>query len=90
VRRQCKSGLALCKRYARLLKVWGFEEVDKQAAELIHLGLEQKRETSRVARAAEAALIKSRHAFVEHVANCLVCSRHLVAPQKSRNSPRSL
>jgi hypothetical protein len=80
MRRQCKVGSALCTHYKRVLTVWGFEEVDRQAAEIIPIGPARKKEISRVARKAEAAFFKSRHAFVEHLTNCVVCSRHLAMP----------
>lgn len=77
MRRQCNEGSVLCTHYKRVLKVWGFEEVDRQAAEIIPIGLARKKEILRIARKAEAALFKSRHALVEHLTNCLVCSRHI-------------
>jgi hypothetical protein len=78
VRRHCKEGLHLCREFARVLKVWGFEEADKQAAQMIPLGPTKLREISGKAKEAESALFQFRHAFVEHMAHCIVCSRHLV------------
>lgn len=80
MRRQCGEGSNLCEHYARVLKVWGFEEADRQAAQIMPLSPIQQKEISDVARKAEAVLIKARHAYVEHLANCIVCSRHLVRP----------
>lgn len=78
MRRQCREGAVLCKHFERVLRVWGFEDVDRQAAERIPFSPAQQRKASRIARKAELAMFKARHNFVEHMANCVVCSRHLV------------
>jgi hypothetical protein len=76
-RRHCSEGAHLCKQFERLLKVWGFAVADRQAAEILPLGPARQKEFSRIAKEAESASNIARHAYIEHVTRCLVCSRHL-------------
>ena len=78
MRKHCSKGLPLCKHFERLLKVWGFAIADVQGAEIIPLGPAKKRIISRIAKEAESSFIQARHAYVEHMTDCIVCSRHLV------------
>jgi hypothetical protein len=63
----------------KALKEWGLAEVDRQAVEMLPLGPIKLREISQQARKADGVHINARRAYAEHIANCLVCSSHLVA-----------
>jgi len=63
----------------KVLKEWGIAEADRQAVEMLPLGLVKLKEISQTARKADAAHITARRAYAEHIAGCLVCSRYLVA-----------
>ena len=78
MRKYCEEGLLLCDRFEKMLKIWGFAEVHKRAAQLMPIGPARLNEYSQEAEDAESALSKARHAYVEHIAQCLVCSRQLV------------
>jgi hypothetical protein len=82
-RKHCREGSRLCKDFERVLKVWGFAVADRQAAEILPLGPKRLNEISRTEKDDESANNIARHAYVEHVATCLVCSRHLVAPLRT-------
>jgi hypothetical protein len=71
----------LCRRFTDNLKEWGFAEVDHQAVEILPLGPAKLKGISQNARQTDAAHINARRAYAEHVANCLMCSRHLVEPE---------
>jgi hypothetical protein len=62
----------------KALKEWGLAEVDRQAVEMLPLGPIKLREISQAARKADGLHINARHAYAGHIANCLICSRHLV------------
>jgi len=78
VRKHCKEGLRLYHSFTKALKAWGFAEVDRQAVEMLPLGPVKLKEISQDARKADGAHISARRAYAGHIANCLVCSRHLV------------
>lgn len=78
MRKHCEDGFKLCDRFERILKTWGFAEVHKRAAQLMPIGPAKLNEYAKEVEDAQSALSKARHAYVEHIAECLVCSRHLV------------
>ena len=79
MRKHCKEGLRLYNLFMKALKEWGIAEADRQAVEILPLGLVKLKEISQAARKADGAHINARRAYAEHIAECLVCSRHLVA-----------
>lgn len=78
MRKHCKDGLRLYNFFMKVLKEWGIAEADRQAVEMMPLGLIKLKEISQAARKADGAHINARRAYAEHIAECLVCSRHLV------------
>ena len=50
----------------------------EKALELIPVNLSQVHEFQKEAHHAHSELVKARHAYVEHMANCLACSRRLI------------
>ena len=78
--RDCEEGLRLRKRLEQGLLQWGWFDAFARAAEIMPVGLPQSLEFQRQARAAETLLYKARFAYVDHMANCVVCSRRLVEP----------
>ena len=63
----------------KVLKDWGLAEADRQAVEIMPLGPVKLKDISQAARKADSAHINARRAYAEHLAECLVCSRALVA-----------
>jgi len=78
VRNNCMEGLRLFNFFLEVLTEWGLAEVDRQAVEMLPLGPVKLKEISQAARKSDSIHIIARRAFAEHIANCLVCSRHLV------------
>jgi hypothetical protein len=76
--RDCKEGLRLRLHFEHTLKEWGWIDAYEQALELIPVGLPQVREFLTEAHHAHGELIRARHAYVQHMAHCLVCSRRLI------------
>ena len=76
--RDCKEGLRLRLHFEHALKEWGWFDAYEQALELIPVGLPQVHEFQKEAHHAHSELLKDRHAYVEHMAHCLLCSRRLV------------
>jgi mono/diheme cytochrome c family protein len=76
---RCDEGLALGEQYVKALLGWGSTEVNRQAAQLIPVGPAKQKELAQSAKDAEAEHFKARHTYVEHIANCVVCSRKIVA-----------
>ncbi|WP_162601252.1 hypothetical protein [Occallatibacter savannae] len=79
MRKHCKEGLRLYNSFMKVLKEWGLAEADRQAVEIMPLGLVKLKEISQAARKADSLHIIARRAYAEHISECLVCSRHLVA-----------
>jgi hypothetical protein len=79
VKKHCKEGLRLYNTFMKVLKEWGLSEADRQAVEMLPLGPVKLKEISQAARKADGLHITARRAYAEHIAECLVCSRHLVA-----------
>lgn len=84
MRKHCEEGRKLCRRFERVLKIWGFANADTQAMRLLPVGPTKANEFTEEIGAAEKELGMARHAYVEHVAHCLVCSRRLIAPRAKR------
>ena len=78
--RDCKTGLQLRLHFEHTLKEWGWFDAYERALELLPVGPAQVHEFQTEANHAHAELLKSRHAYVKHMAECLVCSRRLVIP----------
>lgn len=76
--RDCKQGLRLRLHFEHTLKEWGWFDAYERALELIPVGMPHVHEFQKEAHHAHSALIKSRQAYVEHMAHCLDCSRRLV------------
>lgn len=76
--RDCKQGLRLRLHFEHTLKEWGWFDAYEQALELMPVGFPKVHEFQIEAQHAHAELISARHAYVEHMARCLVCSRGLV------------
>ena len=76
--RDCKEGLRLRLHFEHTLKEWGWFDAYEKALELMPVSPPQVHEFQLEAHQAHTALIKGRHAYVEHMAHCLVCSRRLV------------
>jgi len=79
VRKHCKEGLRLRGLFMKVLREWGMAEADRQAVEMLPLGPVRLKEISQAARKADGAHINARRAYAEHIAECLMCSRHLVS-----------
>ena len=79
MRKHCREGLRLYNSFMKALKEWGGAEADRQAVEMLPLGPIKLKEISQAARKADGIHINARRAYAEHIANCLVCSRHLVS-----------
>jgi hypothetical protein len=78
VREHCKVGRPLLRSFHKALKHRGFLEADLQAAQIIPIGMPRLREITQAARQAEKELVTARHAYVEHISECIVCSHHIV------------
>jgi len=78
--RGCADGLRLRKRFEHELKEWGWFDAFEKAIEIMPVGLPKINAFQMQVRNAQSALFKSRHAYAEHMAYCLVCSRRLVEP----------
>ena len=76
--RDCKQGLQLRLHFEFTLKEWGWFDAYERALKLMPVGPLQVHEFQQEANHAHAELLKTRHAYVEHMAECLVCSRRLV------------
>jgi hypothetical protein len=76
----CKEGLHLRRRFEQELREWGWFDAYEKAVELMPVGLPKIHEFQNQVRKAESSLFRSRHAYAEHMAHCLVCSSRLVVP----------
>lgn len=85
MKKHCEEGKMLCEKFEDGLKVWGFAELNREAAERIigGSGNPNLNELSEHAKAARFAFLQERHAYLVHVSECLVCSRKLLAPRLS-------
>jgi hypothetical protein len=76
--RDCKEGLRIRLLFEHTLKEWGWFDAYEKALELMPVGFVQVHEFQLEARHALSELSKARHAYVEHMATCLICSRRLI------------
>lgn len=76
--KNCEEGLRLRRRFELELKEWGWFDACEKAVEIMPIGLPKVFEFQREVKNAESALFKARHAFAEHMAHCIVCSRRLI------------
>jgi hypothetical protein len=76
--RDCKDGLRLRLHFEHTLKEWGWFDAYEKALELMPVGPPQVHEFQQEAHHAHIELIKTRRAYIEHMASCLVCSRRLI------------
>ena len=76
--RDCKEGLRLRLHFEYTLKEWGWFDAYERALELMPVGPPRVHEFQVEANHAHSELIKARHAYVDHMARCLVCSERLV------------
>lgn len=82
MRRHCEEDKILCEKFEDKLKVWGTAEVNREAADRIVGGSVNPslKELYRLASGAQCAFLTVKQAYVVRVADCLVCSRKLLAP----------
>jgi hypothetical protein len=78
--RDCEKGLQLRLHFEYTLKEWGWFDAYERALELIPVGLSQVHLFQIEARHAQQDLYKARHGYVEHMAECLACSKRLITP----------
>jgi hypothetical protein len=76
--RDCKDGLRLRLHFEHTLKEWGWFDAYERALELMPVGLSQVHEFRLETQQAHSELSKARHAYVDHMSTCLVCSRRLI------------
>jgi hypothetical protein len=76
--RDCPSGLHLRLHFEHTLKEWGWFDSYERALELMPVGPAQVHEFQMEATHAQVEFQKSRHAYVRHMAECVVCSRRLI------------
>jgi len=71
VNRDCETGLRLRLHFEHRLKEWGWFDAYERALELMPVDLSQVHEFQVEARHAQTELHKARHAYVEHMTECL-------------------
>jgi hypothetical protein len=76
--RDCEEGQQLRLHFEYALKEWGWFDAYERALELMPVGFSRVHEFKLEADRAHTELVKSRHAYVAHMARCLVCSARLV------------
>jgi hypothetical protein len=76
--RDCEEGLRLRLHFEHTLKEWGWFDAYERALELMPVGPPQVHEFQIEAQLAHSGLINARHAYVRHMAQCLVCSKRLI------------
>ena len=72
----------MCEDFEDKLKFWGNADVNREAANRIVGGCVNPKlaEISKRAKDAQCAFLSAKQAYVVYIADCLVCSRKLVAP----------
>ena len=78
--RDCDKGLQLRLQFERALKEWGWFDAYERALELMPLGPPQVHAFQMESKHAQSELNKARHAYVEHMSECLACSKRLITP----------
>ena len=76
--RDCTVGLRLRLHFEHTLKEWGWFDAYERALKLLPVGPVKVHEFMTEAKQAHTELLIARHAYVEHMAECLVCSRRLI------------
>jgi hypothetical protein len=76
----CEEGLSIRRHFEFRLKQWGWFDAYERALEIMPVGLRKVHEFQQEAREAHSELVKFRHAYVQHMAHCLVCSGKLIVP----------
>jgi hypothetical protein len=81
MKRHCEEGKKLCEAFEDKLKRWGTAEINREAADRIVGGCTNPNlaRISEHAKDAERTFLTAKQAYVVHVADCLVCSRKLLA-----------
>ena len=78
--RDCEKGLRLRLHFEHALKEWGWFDAYERALELMPVAPPQVHAFQMEARHAQSELNKARRAYVEHMSECLPCSRRLITP----------
>jgi hypothetical protein len=78
MRKHCKQGETLAVEFEHALVVRGFLEADLQASHIVPVGIARLHDIAQATREAEKRLVQTRHSYVEHMTECLVCSRAVV------------
>jgi len=78
--RDCEKGLQLRLRFEHALKEWGWFDAYERALQLMPVGPPQVQTFHIEAKHAQSELNKARHAYVEHLSECLACSKRLITP----------
>jgi len=78
--RDCEKGLQLRLHFEHALKERGWFDAYERALELMPVGPPQVHTFHMEAKHAQSELSKARHAYVEHMAECLECSKRLITP----------
>lgn len=76
----CEEGVRLCLLFEKHLREWGWFDAYSKALELMPVGFPKVGEFNKQVKLAESELFAARHAYVNHLSQCLICSRGLVAP----------
>jgi hypothetical protein len=78
--RDSDEGLRLRQRFEDDLREWGWFNACEKALEMMPVGLPRLCQFQSRLKTAESALFKSRYAYADHMAHCIVCSRKLITP----------
>jgi len=76
----CEKGLELRLRFEHALKEWGWFDAYERALELMPVGPPQVHAFQVEAKHAQSELHRARHTYVEHMSQCLACSKRLIVP----------
>ena len=76
--RDCEKGLCLRSYFEYSLTGWGWFDAYERALELMPVGPGQVHAFHIEVRQAQSELWTARHAYVEHMAECPLCSRRLI------------
>jgi hypothetical protein len=76
--RDCEEGLRLRLHFEHTLKEWGWFDAYERALELMPVGPLQVHEFKREAHHVLSELNRTRHAYINHMSQCLACSRRLI------------
>ena len=78
--RNCEQGLHLREYFEKDLREWGWFDACEKALAVMPVELPRLYQFQSRLKTAESALFKSRYAYADHMAHCIVCSRNLVGP----------